>query len=455
MTDQPTEQPAPRFRLDYGAVSDVGRVRRDNQDSGYAGPWLLAVCDGVGGAARGDLASATAIGQLRRLDQPPTSDSPDELLARIAGAVHRAHDRLVELVDEDPALSGTSTTASLLVFDGLRIGVGHVGDSRAYLVRDGSIRQLTVDHTFVQTLIDEGRITEAEAKVHPHRNLILRAIDAVSDSEPDLFVLEIAAGDRLLVCSDGASGVLDDGRLADILSTGSPEYAAVELVRASLEAGSTDNVTCVVADVLEATDAAPAQEGLVVGAAADRRVQRGRTGGLFRGHRAGDTGELDPVPADLPDDVPYAITADPIDPEAARYAPRAPRRYLWARRVFASTVVVGLAWIGLAWLWSWSQQQYYVGEQDGAVVIFRGVNASIGGIDLSEPYETTDVDLDRLSDFDAGKVQEGIEAEDLDDARQTVQNLAANQSSEPASESSAQGSAQGSAQSPSQGSGEG
>ncbi|MFC7495589.1 MULTISPECIES: PP2C family protein-serine/threonine phosphatase [unclassified Nocardioides] len=428
MTDQPTGQPGPRFRLDYGAVSDVGRVRRDNQDSGYAGPWLLAVCDGVGGAVRGDLASATAIAQLRRLDEPPTSDSADDLLGRIGGAVHRAHDRLVELVDEDPGLSGTSTTASLLAFDGTRIGVGHVGDSRAYLYRDGTIRRLTTDHTFVQTLIDEGRITEAEAKVHPHRNLILRAIDAVSDSEPDLHVLEIAAGDRLLVCSDGASGALDDGRLADILSTGSPEYAAIELVRASLEAGSTDNVTCVVADVLDATDDEPAPgEPLVVGAAADRRVQRGRTGGLFRGHRSGDTGELDPIRADLPDEVPYAITADPIDPEEARYAPREPRRYVWARRVFATAAVVGLGWIGVAVLWSWSQQQYYVGEQDGSVVIFRGVNASVGGFDLSEPYETTDLTTDGLSDFDAGKVEEGINVDDLDDARQTVQNLADNQ----------------------------
>jgi PPM family protein phosphatase len=442
MTDQPTGQPAPRFRLDYGAVSDVGRVRRENQDSGYAGPWLLAVCDGVGGAVRGDLASATSIAQLRRLDQPPTSDSADDLLGRIAGAVHRAHDRLVELVDEDPALGGTSTTASLLAFDGFRIGVGHVGDSRAYLFRDGTIRRLTTDHTFVQTLIDEGRISEDEAKVHPHRNLILRAIDAVSDSEPDLSVLDIAAGDRLLVCSDGASGALDDGRLADILSTGSPEYAAVELVRASLEAGSTDNVTCVVADVLEAADDDPApdtREPLVVGAAADRRVQRGRSSGLFRGHRSGDTGELDPIPADLPDDVPYAITADPIDPEEIRYAPREPRRYAWARRVFAAAAVVGLGWIVVAALWSWSQHQYYVGEQDGAVVIFRGVNASVGSVDLSEPYETTDVEVERLSDFDAGKVREGIEVDDLDDARQTVQNLADNQETDTTDESTTGG----------------
>ena len=435
MSDQPTEQPAPEstpgpaLRLDYGAVSDVGRVRRNNQDSGYAGPWLLAVCDGVGGAARGDIASATAITQLRRLDEPPGSDSSEELLARVAGAIHRAHDRLVELVDEDPALSGTSTTATVLAFDGTRIGVGHVGDSRAYLYRDGAIRQLTLDHTFVQTLIDEGRITEAEARVHPHRNLIMRAIDAVSDSEPDLFVLDVVPGDRLLLCSDGACGVLEDGRMADILSTGSPEYAAVELVRASLEAGSSDNVTCVVADVHTADDT-PEPEVLVVGAAAERR-QRARSGGLFRGHRSGDTGELDPVPADLPDGASSAIDADPVDPEAARYAPRPPRRYVWAKRLFAAAVVIGLGWVAVAAIWSWSQHQYYVGEQDGTVVIFRGVNGSIGGFDLSEPYQTTDVSLDRLSDFDAGKVEDGIDADDLADARRTVQNLAENQDPEP------------------------
>ena len=430
MSDQPTEAALPRLRLDYGAVSDVGRVRRDNQDSGYAGPWLLAVCDGVGGAARGDIASATAITQLRRLDEPPGSDSAEELLARVAGAVHRAHDRLVELVDEDPALNGTSTTATVLAFDGVRLGVGHVGDSRAYLYRDGAIRQLTVDHTFVQTLIDEGRITEEEARVHPHRNLIMRAIDAVSDSEPDLFVLDIVPGDRLLVCSDGACGVLTDGRMADILSAGSPEYAAVELVRASLEAGSSDNVTCVVADVLAADDEAPVAEALVVGAAAERRLQRGRTGGLFRGHRSGDTGELDPVPADLPEGAPY--DAIDSDPEAARYAPRPPRRYTWAKRLFALAVVVGIGWIGVAALWSWSQHQYYVGEEDGSVVIFRGINASLGGFDLSEPYQTTDVELDRLSDFDAGKVEDGIDATDLADAQTTVQRLASNQQPEPA-----------------------
>ena len=261
------------LRLDYAAISDVGRVRKDNQDSGYAGPWVIAVCDGVGGAARGDIASSTAIQQLRRLDETPT----DDLLGQVAGALHRAHDRIGELVDEDPALNGTSTTATVALFDGERLGMGHVGDSRAYLFRNQELRQLTKDHTFVQTLIDEGRITEDEARVHPHRNLILKALDGIHDAEPDLFHVELEPGDRLLLCSDGACGVLDDGRLADILRGGSPDYAAVELVRASLEAGSTDNVTCLVADVVDAAEAGPGDlSPMLVGAAAEPQAQARR-----------------------------------------------------------------------------------------------------------------------------------------------------------------------------------
>ncbi|GAB3244542.1 PP2C family protein-serine/threonine phosphatase [Nocardioides dilutus] len=427
------------MKLDFSAISDVGRVRRDNQDSGYAGARLLAVCDGVGGAARGDIASATAIQQLRNLDEEPSiapaagapgdSLSGDVLLTRISEALHRARDRIVELVDEDPALEGTSTTATIALFDGARVGIGHVGDSRAYLFRDGEISRLTNDHTFVQGLIDEGRITEEEARVHPHRNLILRSVDGNHELEPDLFVLELAVGDRLLLCSDGACGVLDDGRLADILSGGSPDYAAVELVRASLEAGSSDNVTCVVADVKD--DGAEVQHDmpLMVGAAAELR-RRGRGGrsatgkspSLFRGHRAGDTGELEPIAAEILDEVPFAIQSDP---EVARYAPRAPHRLRWLRLVLVAFVVVGLVWTGLAVAWSWTQQQYYVGEDDGLVVIYRGLDASLPGLELSEPYERSNVDLTRLSDFDARQVRDGIDAGSLDDARSTVESLAA------------------------------
>ena len=409
------------LRLDFAALSDVGRVRKDNQDSGYAGSWMLAVCDGVGGAARGDIASSTAVAQLVRLDEEPG----DDLLGAIAGAIHRAHDRIAELVDEDPSINGTSTTVTVAVFNGKEVGLGHVGDSRGYLYRAGELSQLTTDHTFVQSLIDEGRITEEESRVHPHRNLILRAVDGVHETEPDLFTIAVTAGDRLFLCSDGASGVLDDARLADILSSGTPDYAVTEMIRASLEAGSSDNVTCVVADVVDGE--APSEEvaPLLVGAAAElpRPKAGGTKGSMFRGHRSGDTGELEPVP----DEVPFAIPNDPLDDETARYAPRPPRRLGWLKALLALAAVVGLLWIGIAAAWSWTQNQYFVGEQDGVVTIYRGINTDLPGIDLYQPYETTDVTLDRLSDTWADPVREGIEAEDLDEARRTVENLAAHQ----------------------------
>src|SRR5215207_705844 len=419
------------FRLRYAAISDVGRVRKDNQDSGYAGPWLLAVCDGVGGAARGDLASATAIGQLRKIDAKPPSTTSDDMRGQVAGALHRANDRIAELVDDDPSLSGTSTTATLALFDGAKLTFGHVGDSRAYLFRAEEISQITKDHTFVQSLIDEGRITEEDARTHPHRNLILKAIDGVHDIDADLFDVELLLGDRLLLCSDGASGVLDDGRLADILSMGTSDYAAVELVRASLEAGTNDNVTCIVADVVEEADVAPdQQQPMLVGAAADlRRRLHVPVPNLFRGHRAGDTGELEPVRAEIPDSVPpFAIETDPVDPEEARYAPRPPQRFLFARRLLAALAVLGLVWMGGAAAYSWSQTQYYVGEQDGNVTIFRGLNADVPGIDLSHPYETSDVSLDRLTDYNVSTVRDGIDADSLSDARTVVRALAENQS---------------------------
>ena len=269
--------------------------------------------------------------QPRRPPPRPTTGA-DALLDRVDRTrLHAAHEQIGRLVDADPTINGTSTTATVALFDGRRVGIGHVGDSRAYLFRDDEISQLTTDHTFVQSLIDEGRITEAEARVHPHRNLILKALDGVHEAEPDLFVLELVAGDRLFLCSDGACGVLDDGRLADILSMGTPDFAAVELVRASLEAGSSDNVTCVVADVVDPPRPPPPTrsyaelEPMLVGAAAELKRQLPR--GLFRGHRSGDTGELEPIEAEIPDDLPYAVASDPlrpVDPEAARYAPAAP-----------------------------------------------------------------------------------------------------------------------------------
>ena len=185
--------------------------------------------------------------------------------------------------------------------------------------------------------------------------------------------------------------MLDAGRLADILSSGSPDYAAVELVRASLEAGSSDNVTCLVADVVEGEPRRPRHPEHAAPGRRRRRharppdAQRPRRGSLFRGHRAGDTGELEPIRAEIPDEVGFAISSDPVSatPRPLRYAPSRPGRFTWLSRLLALAVVVGVLWLIGAGAWSWSQDQYYVGEDDGTVVIYRGLDASLPGIDLS------------------------------------------------------------------------
>jgi PPM family protein phosphatase len=404
--------------LRYAALSDVGRVRKDNQDSGFASERLLVIADGVGGAARGDIASSTAVQILRRLDAP----APEDPLEALAGAIHRAHDRIAELVDEDPELDGTSTTVTAALFDGDRIGVGHVGDSRGYLLRDGELSQLTKDHTFVQSLIDEGRITEEESRVHPHRNLILRAVDGVHDTDPDLFLVDLAVGDRILLCSDGCSGVLDSARLSDILGTGSVDYAVVELIRASLEAGSTDNITCVVADVVDAaesvdeeTSAAATTGPMLVGAAAEQPRKAGATSkSFFRGHRSGDTGELEPVPGE--DD-------GPVDPEELRYAPRPPRRFVWLRRAAVLVVVALAVWLLATMAYNWTQEQYYVAADGESVAIYKGVQADVPGLTLTSVFQDTDIALDTLPDRRADQVRDGISADDREDAEDIVKRL--------------------------------
>ncbi len=437
--DQPDEfsepgvdAPRPRLSLSYAALSDVGRVRKDNQDSGFASEHLLVIADGVGGAARGDVASSTAVQALRRLDDP----APDDMLEALAGAIHRAHDRIAELVEQDPELDGTSTTVTAALFDGRRIGVAHIGDSRGYLLRDGTLSQLTKDHTFVQSLIDEGRITEEESRTHPHRNLIIRAVDGVHDTDPDLFYVDLAPGDRLLLCSDGASGVLDPPRMADILGTGSVDYAVVELIRASLEAGSSDNITCVVADVVDPaveTDgpplAAAATGPMLVGAAADQPRRTGQASkSFFRGHRSGDTGEIEPVPGADDGDRDGArhgpgTPREAGDPEELRYAPRPPRR---GRSIVGLALLLVLALLlGAAAFFGyrWSQKQYYVAVSDGQVAIYRGVQADIPGLTMNRLEEKTDVTVASLPDFPQGQVEAGISAGSLADARAISERL--------------------------------
>jgi serine/threonine protein phosphatase PrpC len=405
-------------RLRYAAVSDVGRHRKDNQDSGYASGRLLVVADGVGGQAYGDVASATAIQLLRRLDTPEAQAADtgeDEALTALAGAVVKVHDRLAEMVEQDSELEGTSTTLTAALLEGRRVGVAHVGDSRAYLLRDGTLRQVTADHTFVQTLVDEGRITEEESRVHPHRNIILRAVDGVHQAEPDLFYLDVEPGDRLMLCSDGCSGALTDEQIAEHLGEGTVDSAALGLVQAALDHGSTDNVTVIAAEVVDAAtpddpESAAAGVGPMLVGAAAAQPRRGVLS-RFRS-RPHDTGEIEAVPAEV------------VDPEELRYAPRAPSGRRAARRLLLLllplAILVGLLWAG----YSWSQEQYYVAEDGDAVAIYRGVQVDLPLVSLSSVEEGTDLALEDLTSYNRGLVEDGIQAESITGARKIVANLA-------------------------------
>lgn len=385
--------------LRYAALSDIGRVRKKNQDSGYASSRLLIQADGMGGPPAGDVASAITVQTMRRLDEPVNGD----LVEALAGAVHRANDRLSEMVESDPSVEGMGTTVDAILTDGTQVALAHIGDSRAYLLRDGMISQLTTDHTFVQTLVDEGRITLDEARTHPHRSLMIRALDGRNELEPDIVHLDVRPGDRIMLCSDGLSGFVEDHVIAQLMGSGTVDAAVVALVRAALDAGSNDNVTCILAEVVD--EEFTAHHPLIVGAAAE---QMGR---------GSDTSRQAPVIDDGDDEF--------RDPEEMRYAPLAPRRFRWVRRLIILVVILAAVGIGTKWLYDWTQRQYYVGEHEGQVVIFKGLDGSIAGFNLSDVYENPvpPLDVSTLNQVWRDRVDEGIEADDLADARKTVEDL--------------------------------
>jgi protein phosphatase len=264
------------LRLRSVAHTDPGLQRDNNEDSGYLSARLLVVADGMGGHAYGEVASATAIGILAELDRELAGDAESgvDLLDALGSAITVISDRLTDLAMDDPELATMGTTVTALFWDGTsRFAIGHIGDSRAYLLRKDQFGQLTRDHTLVQSLVDEGKITPEQAVNHPRRSVLMRALQSGGSAEPDLYPWQAAVGDRYLLCSDGLTDVVPDELIGQVLaSVADPDDAVATLIELAKQGGGPDNITCVLSDIVESADEEPG-EPIIIGAAAGNRPE--------------------------------------------------------------------------------------------------------------------------------------------------------------------------------------
>lgn len=400
--------------LQFAARSHTGLLREGNEDSVYAGPRILAVADGMGGHAAGEVASAVAIAAIAHLDE---DDPGSDLLDTLRTSAVSANDHLRDMVAGDPGLDGMGTTLTAFLFAGTRLGMLHIGDSRAYLLRDGVLTQITHDHTLVQTLVDEGRISEEEASTHPQRSLITRALDGRQGIEPDLSVREVRPGDRYLLCTDGLTGPV--GRLETLqeaLQIADPQEACDRLVQLALRGGGPDNVTVIVADAVEGRgqrSSAP----VVAGAAADspQAPPEGIADTSAARARTAEGRDLTPRPRTA------AVDAD-ADADAAPQAAAARGRG-GRRTALVTLLVLGLLAVGTGAGWAYVRSQYYVGVDGEQVAIFRGVDGAVGPVRLSSVEERTALTTERLDPIAANRVEQGIVAADRAAAQEIVDRL--------------------------------
>ena len=401
--------------FDYAARSDVGMVRKNNQDSGYAGPHLLVVADGMGGHAGGDLASAAVIAELFDLDDDAYTgaDTAPLLTERIS----RANAELGRLITDDPKLDGMGTTVTAMLRSRSTVALAHIGDSRAYLFREDELTQITRDHSFVQTLVDEGRITEAEAATHPHRSFVTRVLTGHEGDEPDVIVRQTRLGDRYLLCSDGLTGFVAIDTIRDILAErANPGVTADRLVQLSLRAGAPDNVTVVIADVVDVTETSPPTQPQIVGAAATRRRKGTRPIPITPAQKAAALAAAAARSEDDEED----DTREPI--RLAEEGPRTPLRSLLIILTALALILTAVAG-GVIAGYQWSQRQYYVGAFEGNVTVFQGVPMSVGSLELSHPLYITEVKTDDLPEFQRSKVAENVSFDNPHDADTLVDDL--------------------------------
>jgi serine/threonine protein phosphatase PrpC len=396
--------------LRFAARSDIGLGRySNNQDSGYAGPHLLVIADGMGGHAAGDVASSTAIARLVTLDEDSTTG---DALERLTTALSDANQDLRDRVAAEPSLHGMGTTVTALLNSGGKLALAHIGDSRGYLLRDGQLSQITHDHTFVQSLVDDGRLTEEEARSHPQRNLITRVLTGEREDTPDLSVREARPGDTYLLCSDGLTGVVTEETLAEVLGDGTDVATRAEtLIDLALKGGSSDNVTCIVADVVDLdVQDGPSTAPEVVGAAAAHEV--------LTSSADADT------PAGKAAALTREATASDEGADEHEYDENAPKPKRHKGMLFLLLIlVVGLVGGGGYAAYAWSQQQYFVGADAGSIAIYRGLPQDVGPVHLSSVYERQDLTVDQLPSYWRDQVQQRITASTLTKARQVVTNL--------------------------------
>ncbi|MGW0482884.1 Stp1/IreP family PP2C-type Ser/Thr phosphatase [Nonomuraea sp. NPDC003214] len=393
--------------LRYAARSDVGLLREGNEDSAYASGRLLAVADGMGGHAHGEVASSVAIAAMASLEE---AQQGGDLLNAIEAAVRDANRKLHEMVGRDPSLKGMGTTLTAMLWNGTQVALVHVGDSRAYLLRRGELYQITHDHTLVQQLVDDGRITPEEAATHPQRSILLRALDGSGEVDPDLTLREAQVGDRYLLCSDGLSGVVSAETLhATLTNLDDPEEVVRQLIDLANRGGGPDNITCVLADVLEIGDEPqPVTEAAVVGAAGMNRLMAEETspGG------AGAATAPQPVIGDDED----------FDEPVARAAGRPRRRRVWP--VLASVVsVAAIVGVGGYFGWQYTQDHFFVGAWDDEVVVFQGIQQEVGPLQFFKVAERTGRSLSELSPPDQALIRDGIEVTNVAEGLTKINSL--------------------------------